>query len=117
MSNSESAHLCVSEVCDCVPVCGDEEAAGVLPDAQRGVLDLVVVDVAVKAHHHGANLRWEIGNKGVCQWCGERAASAMSFTQCSGQSPPPQRQPAVANKYNVKQHQSMSFTRRFVRHV
>jgi hypothetical protein len=52
-----AAHLCVGEVCDCVPVCGDEQAAGVLPDAQCGILDLVVVDVAVKTHHHSTNLQ------------------------------------------------------------
>ena len=40
-----------------VQVGGDEMAAWVLADAQRGVLDLVVVEVPVEAHHHRAHLR------------------------------------------------------------
>lgn len=55
------AHLCICQVCDSISVCGNEQAAWVLPDAQCGVLDLVVVDVTVKANHHRTNL--QTGNK------------------------------------------------------
>ena len=48
--------LRVGEVGDGVEVGGDELAALVLVDAELGVLDLVVVDVAVEAHHHGAHV-------------------------------------------------------------
>lgn len=41
---------------DCVAVGGDEHAARVLPQAQRGVLQLVVVEVAVKAHDDRAHV-------------------------------------------------------------
>ena len=41
---------------DGVEVGGDELAALVLVDAQLGVLDLVVVDVAVETNHHSAHV-------------------------------------------------------------
>jgi hypothetical protein len=43
-------------VSNCIQVGGDEQAAGVLTDAQRRHLNLVVIDVTVKAHYHSANL-------------------------------------------------------------
>ena len=49
--------LGVCEVRPGVQVGGDEQAARVLRDAQRRVLDLVVVDELVKAHDHRAHLR------------------------------------------------------------
>lgn len=47
------AHLSVCEVSHGVQVRGDKLTAGVLVDAQLRVLDLVVVDGSVEAHHHG----------------------------------------------------------------
>ena len=49
--------LRVREVRDRIPVGGDEHAPGVLADAERCVLDLVVVDVAVKPNNHCTNLQ------------------------------------------------------------
>lgn len=48
--------LRVCEVRHSVAVGGDEEAARVLAQAQRGVLQLVVVEVAVEANNHGAHV-------------------------------------------------------------
>ena len=48
--------LSVRQVRPRVQVGRDEMAAWVLADAQRGILDLVVVDVPVKAHHYCSHL-------------------------------------------------------------
>ena len=49
--------LGVGEVRARVQVSRDEVAARILADAQRRVLNLVVVQVPVKAHHHRTHLR------------------------------------------------------------
>lgn len=49
--------LSSSQVLGGVHVGGDEQAAGVSQQAQRGHLQLVVGEAAVKAHHHGPDLR------------------------------------------------------------
>jgi hypothetical protein len=41
---------------DGVPIRSNEQASGVLADAKRGVLDLVIVDVAVKPDDDGSYL-------------------------------------------------------------
>eukprot|EP00968_Pinguiococcus_pyrenoidosus_P020516 scaffold2429_cov263-Pinguiococcus_pyrenoidosus.AAC.2 len=48
--------LCVREMRDRIQIGRDEFAALQLVDAQLGVLDLVVVDVPVKAHHDRADV-------------------------------------------------------------
>lgn len=52
-----SPFLCICQVGDSIQVCGNEEAARVLPDAKASVLNLVVVYVLVKAHDNGAHLQ------------------------------------------------------------
>mmetsp|Transcript_25836 Transcript_25836/g.76353 ORF Transcript_25836/g.76353 Transcript_25836/m.76353 type:complete len:276 (+) Transcript_25836:352-1179(+) len=49
--------LRVGQVGDGVAVGGDEFAPRILVDAQLGVLDLVVVDLAIESHDHGADVR------------------------------------------------------------
>ena len=51
--------LGVGQVRARIQVGGNEVAARVLADAQRRVLDLVVVQVPVKANHDCANLRMQ----------------------------------------------------------
>ena len=57
MDSIPSPLLRVCKVRLCIPVCRNELAAGILTDAERRVLDLVVVDMPVKAHHHCFYLR------------------------------------------------------------
>ena len=45
-----------------IQVGGNEQASWVLAYAQRRVLDLVVVDVAVKAHNHRTHLQQQAGS-------------------------------------------------------
>ena len=49
--------LRIRQVSDGVPIGSDEQAAWVLADTKCGVLDLVIVDVAVKANHHSPDLK------------------------------------------------------------
>ena len=48
--------LRVCQVRYCIQIGGDEVAPWVLADAERCILDLVVVDMPVKSHHHCSNL-------------------------------------------------------------
>jgi hypothetical protein len=48
--------LRVGQMRDGVAVGGDEHAAGVLPQAQRGILQLVVIKIAVEADDDGAHV-------------------------------------------------------------
>lgn len=48
--------LRVCQVRLCIQVGGDEVAARVLADAERCILDLVVVDMPVESHDHCSNL-------------------------------------------------------------
>lgn len=85
-------HLCVSEVCDCIPVCCNEQAPRVLTNAQGGVLYLVVVDVTVKSNHHCTNLQAHTHRQtdrhtmcvgGGGQWCVDTRGTARA-THTSG---------------------------------
>jgi hypothetical protein len=40
-----------------IPVCCNEHASWILTDTECGVLNLVVVDIAVKAHYHCSYLQ------------------------------------------------------------
>lgn len=50
----------------CIKVGSDEFAAGVFADTEGGVLDFVVVDVAVKADYYSSNLEEMWSQMGAC---------------------------------------------------
>ena len=75
----EGVLLRVGEVRHCVEVGGDELAARVLVDAELRVLDLVVVDLAVKADDDGAHVgvvRQRVPAGACCVGAGGRTTRA-----------------------------------------
>eukprot|EP00951_Prasinocladus_malaysianus_P003494 scaffold24566_cov34-Prasinocladus_malaysianus.AAC.1 len=74
--------LRISQVRDRVQVCGNEKAARVLPDAERGHLDLVIVDVAVEADNDSTDLhRFYSDIKPPHSQPGQRASSQTRSNQ------------------------------------
>ena len=52
-----SPFLCVCEVSLGIQICGDEETAWILINAELSELDLVVINVSVKAHNNCTHLQ------------------------------------------------------------